>query len=216
MSKLHSETLKDSIKNIIENPKVKNRKFTETLELQIGLKNYNTQVDKRFSGQIRLPFVAKPRLTVCIFGDTAHCDQAKAAGIPCMDVEALKNLNKNKKLIKKLAQKYDQFLASESLIKLLPRILGPQLNKVGKFPGVLTRSDDMKEKIAELQATVKFQLKKVLCMGVSVGHAKLEGNQIATNIQLAVNFLCSLLKKNWQNIRSLHIKSTFSPAYRIY
>ena len=36
--------------------------------------------------------------------------------IPHMDIEVLKKLNK-KKLIKKLAKKYDAFLASESLIK---------------------------------------------------------------------------------------------------
>jgi ribosomal protein L1 len=38
-------------------------------------------------------------------------------------------LNKNKKLVKKLAKKYDAFLASETLIKQIPRLLGPGLSK---------------------------------------------------------------------------------------
>jgi len=38
-------------------------------------------------------------------------------------------LNKNKKLIKKLARKYDAFVASDSLIKQIPRLLGPGLSK---------------------------------------------------------------------------------------
>lgn len=50
-----------------------------------------------------------------------------------MDVEALKKLNKNKKLVKKLAKKYHAFLASEAVIKQIPRLLGPGLNKAGKF-----------------------------------------------------------------------------------
>lgn len=50
-----------------------------------------------------------------------------------MDVEALKKLNKNKKLVKKLAKQYHAFLASESVIKQIPRLLGPGLNKAGKF-----------------------------------------------------------------------------------
>lgn len=50
-----------------------------------------------------------------------------------MDVEALKKLNKNKKLVKKLAKKYHAFLASESVIKQIPRLLGPGLNKAGKY-----------------------------------------------------------------------------------
>lgn len=38
-------------------------------------------------------------------------------------------LNKNKKLVKKLAKKYDAFLSSETLIKQIPRLLGPGLSK---------------------------------------------------------------------------------------
>jgi large subunit ribosomal protein L10Ae len=46
-----------------------------------------------------------------------------------MSTDDLKKLNKNKKLIKKLARKYDAFLASEALIKQIPRLLGPGLSK---------------------------------------------------------------------------------------
>ena len=38
----------------------------------------------------------------------------------------------------------------------------------------------------------------------------------ASNISLAINYLVSLLKKNWQNIRSLHIKSTMGPPQTLY
>lgn len=43
-------------------------------------------------------------MKVCVLGDASHCDEANAAGIPCMDVEALKKLNKDKKLVKKLGK----------------------------------------------------------------------------------------------------------------
>lgn len=58
--------------------------------------------------------------------------QAEKIGLDYMDVEALKKLNKNKKLVKKLAKKYHAFLASEAVIKQIPRLLGPGLNKAGK------------------------------------------------------------------------------------
>lgn len=41
-------------------------------------------------------------MNVCVLGDQQHCDEAQANNIPCMDAEALKKLNKNKKLVKKL------------------------------------------------------------------------------------------------------------------
>ena len=42
----------------------KKRNFLETVELQIGLKNYDPQRDKRFSGTIKLPQVPRPNMTV--------------------------------------------------------------------------------------------------------------------------------------------------------
>lgn len=41
---------------------------------------------------------------MCVLGDQQHCDEAKAVDIPHMDIEALKKLNKNKKLVKKLGR----------------------------------------------------------------------------------------------------------------
>lgn len=45
-------------------------------------------------------------MQVCVLGDQQHCDEAKSLDVPCMDAEALKKLNKNKKLVKKLAKKW--------------------------------------------------------------------------------------------------------------
>lgn len=139
----------------------------------------------------RLRTLPRPKFSVCVLGDQQHCDEAKAADLPHMDIEALKKLNKNKKLVKKLgtfvflctiawllnshsffvilsvclvafsAKKYDAFLASESLIKQIPRILGPGLNKAGKFPSLLTHNENMSTKVEEVKSTIKFQMKKV-------------------------------------------------------
>ena len=109
----------------------------------------------------RLRHIPRPKFRVCVFGDQHHCDEAKSKDIPFMSADDLKKLNKQKKLVKKLAKSYDAFLASESLIKQIPRLLGPGLNKAGKFPALLTHSDNMEEKVNDLKATIKFQMKKV-------------------------------------------------------
>lgn len=144
------------------------------------------------------------------------CRQAVSIGLQWMDVEALKKLNKNKKLVKKLSKQYHAFLASESVIKQIPRLLGPGLNKAGKFPTLVTHQESLESKVNEIKATVKFQLKKVLCMGVAVGNCDMEDKQIFQNVQMSVNFLVSLLKKNWQNVKSLHLKSTMGTPVRLY
>ncbi|XP_067675529.1 large ribosomal subunit protein uL1-like [Haliotis asinina] len=216
MSKINRDNLRESISTVIQKSKSKKRKFLESVELQISLKNYDPQKDKRFSGTIKLRHVPRPKMKVCILGDQVHVDQAKANDVPCMDADQLKKLNKDKKLVKKLAKKYDAFLASESLIKQIPRILGPGLNKAGKFPSALTHQESIPSKLDEVRSTIKFQMKKVLCLSVCIGHINMTEEELYTNINLAVNFLVSLLKKNWQNVRALYIKSTMGPSFRIY
>merc|ERR1712127_837763 len=215
-SKIPRDTLIDAVTTILKHSEDKKRKFSESVELQISLKNYDPQKDKRFSGTVKLRHIPRPKLKVCVLGDAQHCDEAKANSISCMDVDDLKKLNKNKKLVKKLAKKYNVFLASDSLIKQIPRILGPGLNRAGKFPTLLTHSESMVAKVDDVKATIKFQMKKVLCLAVAVGHVSMPQDDLVSNVNMSINFLVSLLKKNWQNVRALYVKSTMGPAIRVY
>jgi len=194
----------------------KKRNFVETIEMQVTLKNYDPQREKRFSGTFKLPTIPRTGLKCCVLGNAAHCEQADRIGVAHMSVEDLKKLNKNKKLVKKLAKRYDFFLASNNMIKQIPRLLGPGLTKAGKFPTLLNSNEDMQEKINEVKSTIKFQMKKVMCLNVAVGNVALSKQENIVNVQLAANFLASLLKKQWQNIGVIYIKSTMGPSQQIF
>ena len=114
------------------------------------------------------------------------------------------------------AKKYHAFVASETLLKQIPRLLGPGLNKAGKFPTLVQQSDDLGTKVDEVKATIKFQLKKVLCLNVAIGNCGMTQQEILENVKLAINFLVSLLKKNWQNVKRLYLKSTMGKPARLY
>jgi len=218
MSKIAQDVLEESVLAILQAAKDKKRNFTETIELQVALKGYDPQKDKRFSGTVRLPFTPREKFSVCVLGSQADCDLAAVAGIDSKNVDELKKLNKNKKLVKKLAEGHSAFLSSAAIIRKIPRLLGPGLNKAGKFPAVLNPSDDVKEKALELKQSCKFQLKskKTTCMGVAIANVEMKEADIVANINLAVNFMVSLLPKNWQQIKRLYIKSTMGPVQRIY
>ncbi|KAA0714056.1 60S ribosomal protein L10a [Triplophysa tibetana] len=247
--KVSRDTLYEAVREIQSGSIAKKRKFLETVELQVSLKNYDPQKDKRFlrHRQVR-PFIVspsllpvsplirpnkttylaidywaclikyrkwalkgrqwrtapgslsepllgwlkttpRPKFSVCVLGDQQHCDEAKAAELPHMDIEALKKLNKNKKLVKKLGRKVS--LSAH-------------------------HNENLVTKVDEVKSTIKFQMKKVLCLAVAVGHVKMTEDELVYNIHLAVNFLVSLLKKNWQNVRALYIKSTMGKPQRLY
>jgi ribosomal protein L1 len=86
----------------------------------------------------------------------------------------------------------------------------------GKFPTPVSHADDLSGRVNEVKSTIKFQLKKVLCMGVAVGNVGMTEDELIGNIMLAINYLVSLLKKGWQNVGSLTIKATMSPPKRVY
>merc|ERR1712086_107312 len=132
-------------------------------------------------------------------------------GLDKMSVDDLKKFNKNKKIIKKFAKKYQAFMASDTLIKQIPRLLDPGLTKAGKFPTLITPGQELSVSLNDLKSTIKFQMKKVMCLNVAVGNVGQPKQEVSLNTALAANFLASLLKKSWQNIKVMYIKSSMGP-----
>ncbi len=60
MSKINSDFLKKTIHDLLVEKK--QRKFLETVELQIGMRDYDP--DKRFNGTVRLPHIAYNKVRV--------------------------------------------------------------------------------------------------------------------------------------------------------
>ena len=215
MSKITTAGVQECIKTILSEKKQRN--FTETVELQIGLKDYDTQKDKRFAGTVRLPNIIRPKLKICLIGDAKHCEEAKNAGldIDTFELESLKKFNKEKKPIKRWAKKYSVLLATDTVLKKIPTVLGPVLNKIGKFPQVVTHNEPLKNKIEDVRSSVKFQLKKVTCLAVACGNEKMSEEELRQNIVMSLNFLASLCKKGWQNIKVVHVKTTMGKPYKL-
>jgi len=219
MSKIPPEKMKLAINQMLTT-RAKKRNFSETVDLQIGLKDYDPNKDKRFAGSVKLPYVPRPRLRVVVIGDAAHMDKCKEAGIDCIDADTLKKkidpADKKGKEVKKWSRKYNLVFISESLVKQLPKLGGPFLTKWGKFPTVIQANDDLNSKIMEMRQTVKFQLKKVLCLGVAVANDTMTEEQIRQNLNMSINYLVSLLKKGWNNIKSLYVRTTMGQAVKLY
>ena len=62
MSKVSRDQLYECVQNVLKGSAEKKRKFVETVDLQIGLKNYDPQKDKRFSGTVKYVYLRLPGL----------------------------------------------------------------------------------------------------------------------------------------------------------
>lgn len=195
----------------------KARKFTQTVELQVGLKDYDPMKDKRFSGSVRLPNIPRPNLKVCIIADQKHADEVAANGIQCdvVSLDYLAKFNKEKKAVTKWAKQYQLLLATNTVVTKITKVCGNHLNRIGLFPQPVTHNESLAKKVNDMRASVKWQLKKVTCLNVAIGNETMTDEQIRQNIVMAMNFLASLLKKQWQNVKSTNIKMTMGPAVKV-
>jgi len=198
----------------------KERKFVQTVELQIGLKDYDPQKDKRFVGTVRLPNSARPNLKICLIADEKHRVEAtkdlEALGnFHLTSLDELKKFNKDKKLVKKWAKQFDLLLASDTVLKRVPVVVGPILNRIQMFPTVVAKTQPLATTINDTRASVKFQLRKVTCMGCAVGRADFTNEELQQNIMMSLNFLVSMLKKGWHNLKSVYIKSTMGKSVMV-
>ena len=214
-SKLTNAMVLEGVQNL--RTQIKPRKFRETIELQIGLKDYDPQKDKRFVGSVRLPNVPRPSLKICLIADAKHAEEAKKNNldIDVKSLDELKTFNKEKKLVKRWAKQYALLLASDTVLKKVPVVVGPILTRINRFPTVVSHKESLAQKIVDTRASVKFQLKKVTCMATAVGHVEMSDEELKSNIMMSLNFLASLLKKGWHNIKTIYIKSTMSPSVKL-
>ncbi|KAL3247745.1 hypothetical protein MRX96_056822 [Rhipicephalus microplus] len=64
--------------------------------------------------------------------------------------------------MKKIVEKYRVFMATEPVIKKIPRNMANDMDKKGKLPVVLGEEEPMQAKLEEVRTTVTFRVKAPL------------------------------------------------------
>jgi len=194
------ETIKASVEQLLHHSKdVKQRKFLETIEIHFGLKNLDPARDKRLAGTVKLPHKPRKNFKCLVLGNEKHNDEGKEMGLDFRTLDDLKKMNKDKRLVKKMGNSYDVILASDSIIRQIPRLLGPTLNKMGKFPTAVKPTETIQEKYDSMAATIKFAIKLKpggpMCLSSAVANVSMTPEEINENVTAAVNYGVSLCKK---------------------
>ena len=213
MSKISNDIIIESIAKALENRK--KRKFVETMDLQVMLRDYDPNKDKRFNSSHALAHPCRSNMKVCLIGTVNHVDQAKEIGLDFKSLDDLKKFNKEAKEIKKWARRYDILLVSESIAKNVTRTVGRYITSIGKIPVQISDNEMVNDKLNELKNTIRFRVKKYAWLAQGVGIDTLDQEQIKENVTKALNFLVSLLPKGWHNLKTVHLKTTMGKPVRL-
>jgi len=193
------------------------RKFVESVDIAINLKDINLQdPSKRFQMDVRLPHPLEKDIKICVLGEGSHLVDAESAGAArIINKDELDNISREPKIAKKLAQQYDFFIATASLMPTIGRSLGKFLGPRGKMPRPLPPTAPIKPLINDFQTTIQVRLRQSPVIHARIATIAMENDSIVENALTVVRNVENRLEKGENNIRTIYIKSTMGPAIKV-
>ncbi len=199
------------LKALEELRKGKERKFNQTVDLIINLKNFDIKKES-INLFLSLPHKIK-EVKICAFLNK------KIEGIDSV-TKAEFDKYKNKKLLKKLVKSYDFFISSADLMPQVAANFGKYLGPLGKMPspqlGIIKEENEVEIKkiVKKFEKIIRIKSKEP-SLKFSVGKENMKDEDTAENIITAYNAILNALPKKKENIRSVMVKLTMSKPFKL-
>ncbi len=231
--KVDDKTLKSSLSKAIENSvikkegfKDKERKFDESVDIIINLKDVNLKDPKqRIDKELILPnqVIAKKIPNLCVIASDEILLKAKKIGVDTLDSDGLVALDtKEKKDKKKLVKKYDFFVVESKLMPQVARYLARFLGPMGKMPkpfpsgyGIINNPEDLDSAIERYQKVIKVRVTKHPIVQVKVGKKSMDQAKLLENLKTVIDFIVDQMPHKFNNIKSLFLKTTMGHPYKV-
>jgi len=191
--------------------KDKERKFEQTLDLVINLQKFDVKKNA-VNMFISVPHKIKEK-KICAFLEI------KNNNVDTITKSEFKKYS-DKKEVKKLARKYDFFIAQASLMPLVATNFGRALGPSGKMPspqlGILMNVDDkaINELKNRINTSVKIRTKEA-SIKVPIGKQGMKNEELVENILTVYNGLLKVLTKGKENIKNIELKFTMTKPQKI-
>ncbi|MBI4448338.1 50S ribosomal protein L1 [Candidatus Woesearchaeota archaeon] len=216
---MKKETILKAVKSLRD--KGPKRNFSQTFDLVINLKNLNLKKpEENVDSFIVLPFGKGKKNKICALIDDALATEAKNNcdhSITKADFAAFAG---KKREIKKLATKFDFFIAQADAMPQIAATFGKFLGPKGKMPNpkggcVVPPKVSLKPVCERLHRTVRLKTKNELAVRCAVGKEDMKDEEIAENIATVYNTVLHALPQEGNNIRSVFIKLTMGLPIKI-
>ncbi|MBY9019329.1 MAG: hypothetical protein KGD66_10920 [Candidatus Lokiarchaeota archaeon] len=231
--KVDDKLLKKSISAAIEFSSIKkdgfkdkNRKFDESIDFVINLKDINLSDPKqRIDKEIILPndVILLNRPNVCVIASDEVLMEAKNLGLDTIDSDGLIQMNsEEKKDKKKFVKKYDFFIVEDKMMPNVARYLARFLGPLGKMPkpfpsgyGIISNPEDLKITIERYLKVIRIQLKKQPTVQVKIGKRSMEQEKLFENLKTVVDYIADQMPHKYNNIKSMYLKTTMGRPVKI-
>ena len=194
----------------------KERKFKESLELYITLKDIDVKKGFALNEVIQLPKQMSKPAAVCVMatGDMGlKAKDAKADEV--MDNDNLSKLAEDKRASRKLINKYDFFLADTKLMPVVGKSLGQLLGPRGKMPTPVPFNAPIESFLDRFRSSIRVRVKNSLSISCKIGDVTMDEHDVAANAVAVINNLKGKLPNGDKNIRRYMVKTTMGKAIKL-
>ncbi len=197
--------LKDAIQTLKKERK--ERKFTQTVDVIINLKNIDTKKpENKFSLDVALPHGSGKNVKVCLISDTLKDALTKG------DME---DIAKNKKKAKDLSKEYDFFACEPPLMPVVGKLLGRYLAPKGKMPQVLPPNADQAALVEKLSRSVRVRIRDSPTIHTRVAKEDMDNDKIEENVRTVIETVKKRLPKGENQIKNIMLKLTMSQPIKV-
>ncbi|MBP1911998.1 50S ribosomal protein L1 [Thermococcus stetteri] len=197
--------------------RAKPRNFTQTVEMAVNLKDVDLRKpENRFKLEVVLPHGRGKEPKIAVIADGAVAEAAKQLGLDVISGEELEELAKSPRQARKIAKKYDFFIAAAPLMPKIGRYLGRYLGPRNKMPVVVPPTMTNLEPIVEkLKKTVRIQLKNNPVVHARIGTEDMDDEKLAENAEAVLHAIINKLERGENQVKSVYIKTTMGPAVKV-
>lgn len=197
--------------------KAPERKFPETVDLSINLKDLDLTVPKnRLEEELALPKGRGKTTRVAVFGSPEMLQKVRGVADRAISPAEMDDLFSNKKAAKKLVEEIDFFLAEAPMMPTIGKRLGIVLGPRGKMPRPLPPGSDPSNAIQALKRSIRVRSKGNRTFHAAVGTRSMPPEDVAQNIDALLARIVGKLERGRNNIESVYVKTTMGPAVRLW
>ncbi len=212
---MEHEKILTAVKEALE--KSPQRKFSESIDLAINLKNLDmNQPQNRIDEEIILPNGLGRPIKIAVFSKGETAQRAKAAGADYVfDPEEINVLGEDKTRAKNLAEEINFFIAEAAYMPAIGKTLGQVLGPRGKMPIPLTPDKDVVQIINKSRNSIKVRSKDKMTFHISIGKKEMDPVKISENVEAVINRIEHRYERGLYNVKSIYVKTTMGPSVKV-
>ncbi len=192
------------------------RKFLETIELAINIKEVDLSIPKnRIDEEVLLPKGRGKEQLIAVFGSGELAVKAKSSADRVITPDEIEELAGDKREARKFANKYNHFISEAPLMPVIGKQLGVVLGPRGKMPKPIPPAADPGPMVKNLKNTVRVRSKDRKTFHVPVGTKKMTVEDIADNIETIMKRVTGRLERGKNNIAAVYVKTSMGKSVKL-